>query len=742
MSSSFALSADLALPYVVAACVLAGLGLALLLLELWRKRDSGVRAGLVAATGVLALAALLVAVLRPVRIHTRGTSAGPAVAVLVDASRSVDLPGDDGRSRREATALALAALGERLAGVRLRVLTFGDGAPKVLEDPRAPRFDAPPERTSDLSAALRAVATSTDEPPNALVVVSDGRLDRPGEDQPGAAARAAAAPLEVPIHTVAVARREPVDAAVRAVRAAGAAVAHQPLRLAVEVACTGGMACGELPITARELHHDGPSLMRASGKARVADGRGVVDLELTLDRAGKRILEIGIDPQPGDQIPGNDRRYLTLDVTRDRVRLLHVAGRPTYDTRALRTWLKSDASVDLVAFFILRTPTDQVNAVGDELALIKFPVDDLFTLHLPSFDAVVLQDFDAEPYGLTRHLPSLASYVKNGGGLIMVGGPNAFVSGHYGRTALASVLPVALDGIAQKDAVDLATFEPVVTPAGRRAPVLGPLRGLLGPGLPPMSGTNVVGDLRPGATALVEHPTRKTPSGKAMPVLALGEYKNGRSIALTVDGAHRLLFSTFAAETSGRAHGAFWDALLGWLMRDPRFEPAVVDLAAPCLAGEEATLRLRSAFGDGAQAKVEVTRMGSGELVRRVDVALPTGDDAAPLPLGKLDAGGYSVKVELADGRAAPSRYDFACEAGGDEWADPRPDPVRLAAIARATGGVALGLDGVDELPLPEAEQVLSERHVRALVPPWLAALVAALLLGGHWIVRRRAGLA
>ena len=84
---------------------------------------------------------------------------------------------------------------------------------------------------------------------------------------------------------------------------------------------------------------------------------------------------------------------MTFNVARQRVRLLHVAGRPTYDVRSLRRWLKSDESVDLVAFFILRTDEDNPMTSDDsELALIPFPVDELFTEHLPSFDAVVLQD--------------------------------------------------------------------------------------------------------------------------------------------------------------------------------------------------------------------------------------------------------------------------------------------------------------------------------------------------------------
>ena len=101
-------------------------------------------------------------------------------------------------------------------------------------------------------------------------------------------------------------------------------------------------------------------------------GTGKIELSVTLDRAGTRILEVSIKSPSGDEIPENDTRYIATTVTRDRVRVLHVAGRPTYDVRALRMWLKSDASIDLVAFFILRTPDDDVNASQDDLALIPF----------------------------------------------------------------------------------------------------------------------------------------------------------------------------------------------------------------------------------------------------------------------------------------------------------------------------------------------------------------------------------
>jgi uncharacterized membrane protein len=757
VSERWALSHDLARPFVVLAFALAGLGLLLLLVELVRAHRGRAVSLAIAFSGLLALGGLLLAVLRPVAIVEKGTLVGPKVIVLADASRSIDLPGLGG-TRRQAIDTALAELDKRAGEVRLSVLSFGEGAPvpvrspagpgvdvgspRVTPGPRAP-FAVRPLPHSDLGAALEALSRAADERPAALVVLSDGRLDRPGEAGTAEALAASLGALSIPVHAVSLATDEPRDASIRKVLAAGAAVAHQPFSLRIEIACDGGLSCSEVPVVARELREQGEATVLASGTAHVVSGRATVELSMTIERAGSRILEIAITPPSGDTIPDNDRRFINLDVTRDRVRVLHVAGRPTYDVRALRMWLKSDASVDVVAFFILRTPTDDVQAGQDELALIPFPVDELFNEHLPSFDAVVLQDFDAFPYGLTKHLPSLARYVDKGGGLIMVGGPDAFGPGHYGGTKLAEVLPVEIEADRRAKESDLAAFTPRFTRAGRAAPVLGPLRTLLGEDLPEMPGTNIVGDVRKGATVLLEHPSRTTASGAPMPVLTLGEHGSGRTMALTIDGSHRLLFSAFAASAAGRAHGAFWDAMLGWLMRDPRFEPAVIEVEGGCFAGEETTLELHPLPGPKGEATVKILRLGSGEVVRTLKAPIDGSGAAVPLAAGKLDAGGYSAVVEIGEGdeRTPTTRRDFACERGGEEWADPRPDEARLEAIAKATGGTFVRASAAASLPLPEATQVASERQVAPLLPPWAWSLGAALLLGAHWIVRRRGGL-
>jgi uncharacterized membrane protein len=695
-------------------------------------------------TGALAVAALLAAVLRPARVSARETLVGSRVLVLADASRSMALLGDHERSRREARDQVLGRLQVNGERARAMVLGFGDGAPVALSTGGAQR----PEETtraarSDLGVALRALAASPEERPAAVVVVSDGRLDDPPEDAATSSLRAVGDILHVPIHTVATTRTTPADASVRRVSAAGAAIAHVPLPVRVEVGCAGGLACDALDVTARELRDDGPPILLASGTATLMDGKAAIDLTLTLERAGSHIVEIAIKPPPGDTIAENDHRLVTFTVARERVRVLHVAGRPTNDVRALRDWLKSDASVDVVAFFILRTPTDDVHATQSELALIPFPVDELFREHLPTFDAVVLQDFDAQPYGLEQYLPNIERYVRGGGGLVMVGGQNSFVAGGYARTPLAQVLPVDLDGSPSADAADTSAFVPQWTLEGRAAPLLGPLRNVVGDDLPRMPGANILGDVRPGGIVLMTHPTRLTSTGRKMPVLAIGDEGDGRTIALGVDGTWTLQFSELGARTAGRGHGALWDGLLGWLMRDPRFETAQLEVAGGCTTGVPAKVRARllpaSLEAAAHEVELEVAKVdGHGAPFRAKAVRVPEST-SLEFEVPGLSEGAYTARLKMVG--ATTARLDFACETGGDEWADSRPDAARLEALAKATGGAFFYADDIASLRLPKPTVVSVERHVMPVAPPWAWSSVAAALLGMHWIARRRGGL-
>ena len=253
-----------------------------------------------------------------------------------------------------------------------------------------------------------------------------------------------------------------------------------------------------------------------------------------------------------------------------------------------------------------------------------------------------------------------------------------------------------------------------------------------------MEGSNSLGRPRPGSIVLWEHPERRV-GDVPMPVLALGEMGDGRSIALGVDATYELGFSELAERTSGRAYGALWDGLLGWLMRDPRYEAGRVSLDGPCIAGEPASFELVPPPGATGDVGFSVERLGA-PVETVLTRTLKSGGASLHVDAGRLRAGGYSARMRL--GAAPPTRLDFACEDGGRAFADSRPDPARLERIARATGGKSVTPDEIGDIPLPAATEVMVERRASALLPPWIWSLAAALALGAHWLLRRRAGLA
>jgi hypothetical protein len=175
-------------------------------------------------------------------------------------------------------------------------------------------------------------------------------------------------------------------------------------------------------------------------------------------------------------------------------------------------------------------------------------------------------------------------------------------------------------------------------------------------------------------------------------------------------------------------------------MRDPRYEPAQVELASPCMAGVPLSLRARPLPGSEGVLNVEVARLERRDVVVKKQDRVVKGAEPVTVDVGKLEPGGYSARVWVGTGPS--TRRDFACERGGDEWADSRPDEARLRAIAQATGGEFLRASKASEIPLPPATEVAAERRVEPVLPAWTWTLLAAAALGVHWIARRKTGLA
>ena len=723
-------------------------------------RQRAVRRRWVVVSAVVAWVMVAAVVIRPKRVTTDWVEHGAHVALFVDESQSMALAGD-GASRIRVAVRAAQELMRLHPKLRWSTYAFGTGPARPISLRDSPDSSAggapvplePAATDSHLVQALASLDDKGKQLPDALVVVSDGRLDAP---QPGVTQgqlSAGAGEAGVPIHGVWVASNPVKDAAIAEIKTAGAAVAHQAFPLTIGVRCTGGVRCESLGVSVDEMMESGAFARRADAvistgsTGSTGEAQGTVDVPITLDRTGPRVLRIRLESPAGDEVEVNNERYITFHVKRDRVRVLHVAGRPSYDVRAMRQWLKSNASLDVVAFFILRSMLGDVNATEDELALIRFPVDELFTEHLPSFDVVVLQDFDAQAYGLVPYLSNLATYVKTGGGLVLIGGISGMGSGHYAGTALEFVLPVELADYGA-GGIDTSKFVPRYHPRAVPLPVLRALRALYGDELPEMEGVNVVGPAKPNSLVLWQHPERRVPTGEPMGVLVLGQPNDGRVVALGVDGTHQLAFGKVAVRAAGRGYQALWDSLLGWLMREPSYEATRIVLAKDCQAGQPTPGRLISSLREAESYEVSLASLtdttpgGAGRRLRQTvpgPGAQGAAEGVAEFELPSVDKGVYVLEVHAAEQLA--TRLVFACEKAGREWADTRPDPARLVEIARATGGSAVAAADIRQLELPKSRPIATARRQQDLLPPWIWAIGACVALGWHWLARRLARL-
>ena len=184
----------------------------------------------------------------------------------------------------------------------------------------------------------------------------------------------------------------------------------------------------------------------ATVNATFANGENAIDVQIPIGSLprGRHLLEIKALPTSDEKIVWDNIFYREIEVMPNTIGVLHLLGTPSWDGRFLRRFLKSEPKYDLISFFILRDPGDTQSVNERELSLIPFPVDRLFNEELPNFHSVVIQNFALYQFLDTVYQNNLVKFVKEGGGLLFIGGPRALKDGDYAGAPLASILPFDL----------------------------------------------------------------------------------------------------------------------------------------------------------------------------------------------------------------------------------------------------------------------------------------------------------
>ncbi|MBL8580922.1 MAG: hypothetical protein JNL61_01680 [Rhizobiaceae bacterium] len=472
-----------------------------------------------------ALVALALALLNPVLLDEEREPLKSVVALIVDRSQSQDIG-----ARQEETSAAVAALQERLARFRqfdVRVVEAGQaGAADDRTETRL--FGA-------LDGAFR------DVPPSRIagaIMITDGQV----HDVP-----ATASGFTAPLHALVTGEEGERDRRIRFEKAPRFGIVGKPLEMTYRVIDSDGEQ-GSVDVR-----------IMINGQ-QVGVGRTQIGVEtplnITIPNAGRNIVELAIDPVDGELTHTNNRAIAVLDGIRENLRVLLVSGEPHAGERTWRNLLKSDASVDLVHFTILRPPEKQDGTPINELSLIAFPTRELFVEKIDDFDLIIFDRYQHRDVLPILYYDYIAEYVEKGGALLIAAGPEYAGEQSIAHTPLISALPALPTG----DVVEEA-FYPRLTDTGQRHPVT---RGLEGAASEPPHWSRwfrLIGIDQPEGEVVMKGPEDR-------PLLVLDRKGEGR-VGMLLSDQGWLWARGFEG---GGPHVQLYRRLAHWLMKEPELE--------------------------------------------------------------------------------------------------------------------------------------------------------------------------
>jgi hypothetical protein len=168
-----------------------------------------------------------------------------------------------------------------------------------------------------------------------------------------------------------------------------------------------------------------------------------LNLPLTLDHAGQNVIQFIVPEAEGELTDRNNAAVVQINGIRDRLRVLLVSGEPHPGQRTWRNLLKSDPSVDLVHFTILRPPDKQDGVPVSELSLIAFPTRELFMEAVDEFDLIIFDRYQRRGILPMLYIDNIRQYVMDGGALLLAAGPDFASAASLYRTPCPRSCPGA-----------------------------------------------------------------------------------------------------------------------------------------------------------------------------------------------------------------------------------------------------------------------------------------------------------
>jgi hypothetical protein len=452
-----------------------------------------------------------------------------------------------------------------------------------------------------------------------------------------------------------------------------------------------------------------------------------LQLPVTLEHGGMNVLQFATPGAQGELTDRNNAAVVQINGVRDRLRVLLVSGEPHAGERVWRNLLKSDASVDLVHFTILRPPEKQDGIPVSELSLIAFPTRELFVEKIDEFDLIIFDRYRMRGILPMSYLQNVADYVRRGGTVLVAAGPEFGAVDSLWRSPLADILPMEPTSRVIEEG-----FRPALTDIGRRHPVTEGLEALA-----PPDGWGRwfrLVDVIPKAGQVV----MSGPGDR--PLLVLNRVEEGRVAVLASDQA----WLWGRGFEGGGPQLELLRRLAHWMLKEPELEEEALTATAK---GQVLTITRRS-VADTPPGDLKVTAPDGTEVTLPLPEIEPgkyqTDWEAPLIGLYRLENGDLTRVVAV--GPSAPREFVETIASGAG-----------ISPIVAATNGGVLRLaDGIPDLRearpgrpaagrgwigiTPRDAYMTQDVTVLPVLPSWAWLVMAALLAVAGWLVEGRRG--
>ena len=535
-----------------------------------------------------------------------------------------------------------------------------------------------------------------------------------------------------PVHTLQAGSNDQFrDLALESVSAPDFGFVQQPVRLSLTV-FSSELGNRNVPLVLKEGDR---ILVSKIIEIREDQKEYKVDLQFTPRKIGKRIYTLNLPRFAEESILTNNQKEFEVDVARDRIRILHLNGRPSWDSRYLREVLANNPRVDLLSFFILRNMGDDVVAPTSELSLIPFPSNLLFDDYLSSFDLIIFQNFKYEPFIDKKYLSNIRKYVEKGGAFLMVGGELSFHGGSYSHTPIEDILPVSFKDVETRF-ID-KEFRPKISGDFSNHPILRLEKELneeVWSSLPPLHGVNLGLVANKDAYVLLKNESES-------PILVAGEFGEGRTALLATDS----VWSWGFGGAGGRYFHRFWNNVIDWLIAEPETRRLQLESDKERYREEEQVLIKFKLLKENYQPAENITgkltlSSRSGEVIAKELKTDKLGGQV--FPFIPEQSGFYEAVIEI---EGLQEKIMFSVLKDNAEFEKPLVNDFVLKKIAQVSGGQYKVLDGTNDLSALQFEnpEIKVKSHSRSfsLWENWWAYGLVVGFLVMDWWLRRKAGL-